>query len=296
MTLRQWMRTSQGKLETCARDARRGSGLTYTCGLHLCLHAHWGHPEKTGPRIAPSGAPGKRKQWEKGETEERSTVAAYDPGGQFENRAVVVPGGITCSSGGPVSGGQPCLGSKRHDVWAWRQSVKTRLALVTVAATMASGRAVTGVMGRVSRAGLGGGEMYPSTGEAPNNLELGGGRGGLRGSKIFVFVSCFFVCFGLFLNWREFKHVKASGGGRSEGRAKYNRERGECRQCFSGVAKKERGSKAELRCSVFLTEEAAPLPLWAGYSVAKSARSRRQRGRNCKHCPEIEKLVSSLWN
>lgn len=104
----------------------------------------------------------------------------------------------------------------------------------------------------------------------------------------------FFVCFGLFLNWREFKHVKASGGGRSEGRAKYNRERGECRQCFSGVAKKERGSKAELRCSVFLTEEAAPLPLWAGYSVAKSARSRRQRGRNCKHCPEIEKLVSSL--
>lgn len=62
-----------------------------------------------------------------------------------------------------------------------------------------------------SRARLGGGEMNLRTQEAPNNRELWGSRGGLCGSKIFVFVSCF-LRLGLFLNWWEFKRVKASKG------------------------------------------------------------------------------------
>lgn len=73
--------------------------------------------------------------------------------------------------------------------------------------------------GKSLQSWAGRGRNVPEKGEAPNSLELGGGRGGLRGSKMFVFVSWFFcVCFGLFLNWREFKHVKASGGGEVGGK------------------------------------------------------------------------------
>lgn len=45
-------------------------------------------------------------------------MQAYDPGGQSEQGAVAVTEGITCSCGGPVGGGQPCLGPQRQEAWA----------------------------------------------------------------------------------------------------------------------------------------------------------------------------------
>ena len=58
-----------------------------------------------------------------------------------------------------------------------------------------------------------------------------------------MFVPCC-LCFGLFVSWRLLKHVKARGERRkSEGRAKYNRDRGEGHSVLGTLHRKEGASK-----------------------------------------------------